>query len=367
MCVLTAIPSDWRLFCVLEVVGLSAALALLGLRATGSVDAVLGEGHAGCRHGVDQAFTRGCGIYSWYFIVAVHPLSVTVLSLLLNAIIASPKRFFEKHVLESNSLENWVFLSVLVSWVLKPILYNYGVYGSASVVISFLFLSFYTLFVIAWALFLCIRRCSGLSIASCTSVRFNSNSSTHIGLSLVPASLFSMVIILETAATIKEHTASYVDPSDDILDIFLVTEAIFYALFGLWLLWGIFPGGNFVQDLAKETPVRAVRRESDAESYCRELGQRFKSTMNLLFGWVQANAWFAAFELVYGTILSMENPWLFLPLHATYWLAWIGVGVCAASTNEKGVAFWTVATWLVFSVSDFVSSWTVAKLSGSVE
>ena len=94
MFVLAIIPSEWRLFCVLEVIGLSVALALLALRVTGNVAEVRGDGHAGCLLEIDQGSANGCDICSWYFILATHPLSVTIISLLLNAIVATPKRFF---------------------------------------------------------------------------------------------------------------------------------------------------------------------------------------------------------------------------------------------------------------------------------
>ena len=368
MFVLRIIPSEWRLFCVLEVVGLSVALALLALRVTGNVAEVRGDGHAGCVFENYDVFVEdGCDIYSWYFILDTHPLSVTIISLLLNAIVASPKRFFEKHILESNSLQNWVFVLVLASWVLEPVFYIFEVYGSISGIFSdHIFLSCYVLLLICWALcILCLRRGSGLLIATCRSVRCSS-SNTLIRLYLVPACISLMVIIVFTTDAISID----VDQPDVFEDALTAMDAISYAVFSVWLIWGIYPRGNSVQGGAHETPVPAIPaipaigREPGAESCYRECGKSFMLTTNLIFGWVQAQALFDAYDLVfkYG-----ENVATFLPFHALLFLAQLGVSICAASSNEKGIAFWTAATWLLNDFYNFISSWVSAKVSRSVE
>ena len=364
MFVLRIIPSEWRLFCVLEVVGLSVALALLALRVTGNVAEVSGDGHAGCMLEIDQGFANGCDIYSWYFIFATHPLTVTNVSLLLNAIVASPKRFFEKHVLESNSLQNWVFVFVLANWILEPIFNNFQVYRSIFGIFSsyYIFISCYVLLLIWRALCICLRRGSGLLIATCRSVRCSS-SNTLIRLYLVPACLSLMAIILATTAAIN------FDPSEILPDSMFAIDAILNALYGVWLIWGIFPRGNSVQGEAHETPEPAIElgREPGPESYHRESGKKrsFILTTNLIFGWVQAQAFFEAFNLI--RLVFAENLKTDFAFYVLLFLAQIGVGICAASSNEKGIAFWTVATWLLVDFDEFIFFWVFAKVSRSVE
>ena len=370
MFVLRIIPSEWRLFCVLEVIGLSVALALLALRVTGNVAEVRGEGHGGCEFGNNRVFVEdGCDIYGWYFILVIHPLSVTIVSLLLNAIVASPKRFFEKHILESNSLQNWVFVFVLASWVLEPIFDHFDVYGWIFGIFSsyYIFISCYVLLLIWRALCICLRlrRGSGLLIATCRSVRCSSLN-TLVRLYLVPACICLMVIILITTAAID------VDQTDVFQDAITAIDVISYALYSAWLIWSIFPRGNSVQGEAHETPVPAIPaipaigREPGAESYNRESGRSFMLTTNLIFGWVQAQALSDASDLV-AENMSAENMATMLAFVAFILLARIGVGICAASSNEKGIAFWMVATWLLIDFDYFIFSWVFAKASRSVE
>ena len=361
MFVLRIIPSEWRLFWVLEVVGQSVALALLALRVTGHVAEVRGEGHGGCEFEKNQILVEdGCDIYSWYFILASHPCVVTIVSLLLNAIVPSPKRFFEKHVLESNSLQNWVFVFVLASWVLEPIFYLSEFYRSIFGILFSYYVFFwcYVLLLTWWASGICLRRGSGLPIATCRSVWCRS-SNTLIRLYLVPACLSLTAIVLDTADAIN------VDPSDVFQDALIVTGPIFMLSLDLWLMWGIFPRGNSVQDEAHETPEPAIGREPGAESCYRGSGKGFKLTTNLIFGWAQTQALLEALDLA-DTILA-ENRETYLIFHAIFILALIGVGICAASSNKKGIAYWSVATWLIGDFGYFISSWVFAKVSRSVE
>ena len=156
-----------------------------------------------------------------------------------------------------------------------------------------------------------------------------------------------MVIILATTAAIN------VDPSDVFPDAIIAVDAILKALYGVWLIWGIFPRGNSVQGEAHETPVPAIGREPGATSYYRESGKKksFMLTTNLIFGWVQTQAFFDAFYLI--RLKFAENRQTDLAFYALLFLAQIGVGICAASSNEKGIAFWTVATWLLIDFEEY--------------
>lgn len=122
MVVLKVIPSTWRLFWVMELINLSAALALLGLRVTGSGSNVSENGRDDCTHENADGVEWGCYIYGWYFILIDHPVSVTAISLLVNAFVASPKEFVKAQVFGSR--QDWLFPMILAFWILTTLVFT---------------------------------------------------------------------------------------------------------------------------------------------------------------------------------------------------------------------------------------------------
>lgn len=110
MGVLSNVGAEWRLFWVLEVIGLSFGLAVLVVKLTGSDEEV--AGNEGDRCGSSGLWaTQGCSIYSWVFILNLHPLAVTLLSLLVTRAVSRPELSLVVRVLRPPS-RRWLFFSV---------------------------------------------------------------------------------------------------------------------------------------------------------------------------------------------------------------------------------------------------------------
>ncbi|CAN0210178.1 unnamed protein product, partial [Scytosiphon promiscuus] len=111
MAVLKNVGGGWRLFWVLQVIGLSFGLAVLVVELTGNGDTV----NAGNR--CDSAWdTEGCSIYSWWFLLELYPLVVTVLSLLSARACSRPESSFTLRVLRPPSRDWWGFSLFIACW-----------------------------------------------------------------------------------------------------------------------------------------------------------------------------------------------------------------------------------------------------------
>jgi len=155
MVVLKVIPSKWRLFWVLEAIGLSVTFAMLGLRTTGNGDEVAGDGHSGCNYSNyrgSKTPEEGCFIYGWHIILKYLPVSVTIVSLLLNAIVANPKRCIKRHVLRSNCWKEWLFALVLALWILEAMLDQFY-FDAWKMEAKGLFLGTYATGLVTWGIF----------------------------------------------------------------------------------------------------------------------------------------------------------------------------------------------------------------------
>lgn len=87
MAVLKNVTGKWRLFWVLEVIGLSFLLAVLSIKVTGNATSV-GRKERSDRS--DNYCSWGnCSIYAWYFIIHVHPIAVTVCAMLATLFVAT--------------------------------------------------------------------------------------------------------------------------------------------------------------------------------------------------------------------------------------------------------------------------------------
>lgn len=151
MVVLKVIPSKWRLFWVLEVIGLSVTFAFLGLRATGNGDEVAENDH-GCNYKGSKTLEEGCFIHSWIFIFQYLPVSVTIVSLLLNVIVTSPKSFIKRHVLRSNCWQEWLFALLLALWILEAMLDQFY-FDSWKIEAKGLLLGTYATGLVTWVIF----------------------------------------------------------------------------------------------------------------------------------------------------------------------------------------------------------------------
>lgn len=115
MMVLKNVRGEWRLFWVLEVIGLSFGLAVLVVKVTGS-DGVIDnqDEESRCTKALEGI---GCEIYEWSFILNSHPMAVTVCALLLTSVISRPSSCLATCLLSDVcSFRNLDFMALLFLW-----------------------------------------------------------------------------------------------------------------------------------------------------------------------------------------------------------------------------------------------------------
>lgn len=100
MAVLKSVTGKWRLFWVLEAVGLSFFLAMLALKATGNEQRITekdvedrADGNFDCAgYTIFYFYNFGnCNVYTWTFIIYLHPIAVTASSFLATSAVSSPR------------------------------------------------------------------------------------------------------------------------------------------------------------------------------------------------------------------------------------------------------------------------------------
>ena len=140
MGVLKNVGGGWRLFWVLQVIGLSFGLAVLVVKLSGSADTVDGggDGGGGGERCESVWATTGCSIYSWFFILNAYPLAVTMFSLLVTRAavsrpeVSAPARNYS-HGRLCVALAGlcWVGYRLAVTWMFVP--QDYYVASTATV------------------------------------------------------------------------------------------------------------------------------------------------------------------------------------------------------------------------------------------
>ncbi|CAM9764131.1 unnamed protein product [Ectocarpus fasciculatus] len=86
MVVLKNVRGRWRLFWVLEAIGLSFFLAMLAIKVTGNGTIVSSHSSIRC----DEWACWYGSFYAWFFILFLHPTSVTVFSLMVSSFVSTP-------------------------------------------------------------------------------------------------------------------------------------------------------------------------------------------------------------------------------------------------------------------------------------
>lgn len=374
MVVLRVIPSKWRLFCVLEVIGLSGTFALLGLRATENGSEVSESYLAGCNYGIRDV-VDGCYIYSWFFILTYHPVTVTILSLLVNAIVTSPKGFMRRHLFGKCFFKDWSFTTLFALWILGEGFYRFFL-DEWLFEAYVLFFASYAAALVVWLVFATYKHFArggsqGSTVSNSNTIRWTW--SRNMGLFYMPVALFLLGIVVVVIAAASGTIGSEVDLLNPTWDPFLVTEAVYSLLYNLWLVWAVCKKATSVTLLLPEVVTVAAEVQEPVVEH-QGLGSRRLSPLSrdLLLGWAHANGLYVAFslclsEIVLPFIERTGITWAYLPLFATYWFAWTWIGVCAAASNTKGVAFWAVASWLLYYVAYCMWIWYQAVMSGSVK
>ena len=372
MVVLNVIPSKWRLFWVLEVIGLSVTFALLGLRATGNGGDVSEIYEDGCDYGGNGEPPVGCLVYSWFFIFNLHPLSVTIVSFLVNDIVASPKQFVARYMFSSCHNRACLFALLLALWILGTGLFLYLSDWFKS---QLVFLVVSAVGLIAWLLFASYKRffCGGCQRSAIGFSSFRWTWRPDLGLFYLPAGLIVSNIVIVIISTVTGRIGSKVNFLEPTWDPLLVTEALGYGLFNAWLLWGVCRNDASVVTFYKDEVFTVFgEHEHDTEPHEEGPLRLFPLMMNLLLGWVQCNMLFIAHEACYSEFVlpyieRTGNHWVYLPLICASLIAWTWIGVSVAVSNTKGIAFWAVATWLLYHVAYCAWMWSHAVINGNVK
>lgn len=114
------VGGEWRLFWVLETMGLSLGLALLIIKQTGNDDAV--SKGAPCESVWE---TEGCLIYDWWFIMFIHPSVVTTLALVVVRAVSRRDISVVVRVLCPPSLDWCWFSFVVIMWAIYQAWYRW--------------------------------------------------------------------------------------------------------------------------------------------------------------------------------------------------------------------------------------------------
>lgn len=341
---------------MLEVIGLSVTFALLGLRVTGDGADVSKEEHTGCILGVDEDLKEGCMIYSWIVILNYLPISITIVSLLMNAIVASPKGFMERHVLRKCYWQEWLYVILLALWILEPVAYE--LYGIWTLTSGALFFALYAIGLVTWVIFKMYKIvfCRGSDSWTKTSISILWTSSASIVLFYLPAGLFLSLIVERVLAYKIGLAGSSMDMLDHRWDPFFLTEALGHLVCKAWMVWCLLRKGSLAMASLPRSMAAVVAEEHNilAESHERWF-RRLSPSINLLLGWVHLVAlhtfiYLCWSEYVISYIIRTKNYWFYFALPAIYWFVLLLAGVCAAATKTKGVAFWFVAKVLLDDV-----------------
>lgn len=353
---------------MLEAIGLSVTFALLGLRTTGNGDEVAEDSHAGCKYGGSKTTPEeGCFIYKWHYIFQYIPVSVTIVSLLLNAIVACPKRFFKRHVLRSNCWKEWLFALILVLWIIEAMLDQFY-FDAWKMEAMGLFLGTYATGMATWGIFKAYKRvfCGRFYQSTANYMYSLWTSRSRIGLFYIPAGMFVFSIIMTAIAAITGLTGLEINILDPTWDPFIVTQAIGYLAYEAWLLWGMCRNCNNVKtsDIAEELESMAEPREGRLRPLL--------PSVNLLLGWAHTKALYCfkglcESGLVFPYIKRTGNGWVYLPSFAMYACAWLLTSVCSAASNRKGLAFWAVAKYLLDDVAYCLWMLIYATMEGSIK
>lgn len=125
MVVLKRVQKEWRLFCVLECIGMSLVLALLAVKVTNNSPSVARDNKDHC-----VTWKEECTVYDWDFIVHTFVIATTVCALLLSKIDWSL-------VVKVTLSVIWLGLDFIIHIIFKKNAFHAGwVYGLFAVVLT---------------------------------------------------------------------------------------------------------------------------------------------------------------------------------------------------------------------------------------
>ena len=355
MVVLKNFSAQWRLFLVLEMVGLSFTLAVFSVKVTGNDTAVADDGLSG-QCGLLRE-SDDCGIYGWWFVLFTLPVSFTLCALLLSSAASKPHSIVLVRVFQPLSWGSRVTLSwLLFCWLFVESLWHLLqplalVFNIAQGILTFVYLAIFCRQELRQAFVDGTERLSAPDRRHRWRLFWSGTGATLllVILEMVPVWLSADARVAFYAGT---YEVVYVILSlpDIVVDLFL------YA----WLVRGIWLPARTVPTSTSLSPVSGTLKDS---------------ARSMLLGWglcsgvfvIQFLVFSAGWELAEQSPNTMVGP-IVLLLDYMYWLTWViiaGIWVRTAA-GIGNIAYWHAATLLGYEVMVMFWTWFHAFYDGTV-
>lgn len=343
MGVLRNVTGTWRLFWVLEVIGLSFLLALLSIKITGSAESV----------DKDDSYSSvcgwaGCSIYTWWFILWLHPIAVTACALVATSAVSAPMSSLAGRWLQPVCRPGWVAVKCLLlcawacmGWFLQYTL-DLRTYPYVHSVLAVL---------VVLLAFGCRKHLKAQFIDG--RHRFHETVDPRprkylswLGLAVGVVSVIATVGVIRSLSAGTNEWLVYF-----FFDWFSFLPAIVDLNIDMWLILGILSTG--VRPVADSLPVQQVT--------WMLLGWWATFTLNSMLYWVFGLATTADYSRM---TLIISPPVYFLGL--AYRLA-LGTLLWGERAGTYGVAFWGAASLIRINVINCLVNWIFAWAVGVVK
>lgn len=352
--VLKHVIGKWRLFWVLESIGLSFWLALLAVKVTGNATLV-------DRRADDAEFwvtcdRFQCSLYEWGFIAYAHPIAVTSCALLVTNAVSTPKSSLTMRVLCPSSSGWAVCLLVVLMWVLEG--FDEFVQDTAPEFFSCVNKVEYGLGALAIVFVPChcqeLRRQITVDIQRYRTVVHNR---TRTYLLCVGVSLY----LFDFFGQLLEHELKVPYDSSVFSELSSLLRDILWFAIKLWLIFGI---------------LAASKRPAGATTSFPAPSKKW-----MLFAWGFSEGGYHASQLVVKYPLKLlvdlagAKFWAKVTLVVTYelvfnrlgWILLTGTFLWGEKPGTYGVAFWAASIFVGESIIVCATTWIHAWIDGLVK
>lgn len=340
MAVLKNVDSKWRLFWVLQAIGLSAGLALLALVWTHNTGATSTNRHGGCEGGVMQndaiGYRWSCELYSVYFIFVFHPVGATACSFVFSRVVdcpnlplvmfsnwlgyGSPNTAPRRHNLEELKL-----LMVLCYWALASYYREINFWPVLDMVVLLRAIIFAVWHVV-------LNRCPAISL----NVEFRA---------CVCDPCFAWAMCLGVTLLAAPLVDSFAFGGSTAGNLLIALSDL---AADAWAMFGLYQSRSALLPNARHSPAAAV-----------------------LWGWGLSEIFFAAFYFYFGPYL-----WYVQYFVVKVWPVMLAAILHKLTNRDNGrtrrsmgkdMVFWMTATYFVHIFAHFARVWIDALLTGAVK
>lgn len=383
MNVLKSVTHEWRLFWVLQAIGVSFGLALFAVFITGN-DVTVSADSSNCDS--ELFWSIGCNVYNRSFIISYNTTAVTVCSLLVSSAVASPGKFMPT-CLCNNSCTNrkqWLlFATLLVPWALSVVCSASDHLLSILGVLSFcvvVFVSVNCFQFERWQNILLGLACG--TWLDMRPLRLPRSRPLFVGLKVAGWLMaVGLVFVFADGVLIVNLEAIVAYVSDRHLFTFVIVLdtlfACYHLVVNMWIVLGmtqkntrssadssplehISRAGNIISPLVRSNRIAPSADGTPAASH-----DVVPPIQPLLLGWGIETT----FHLCMHFILAQDS----IPFHLfqfsvhVVWAVALGVWIRIGRGGDvNGVAFWVCATYLRMIVGRWVAQWVSAFVFGVV-